>query len=303
MNKKIVMPHDAVVKKFFSDVDIARDFLQAHLPVAVKQHCDFRTLKMASGSFIEDDLRHCCSDMLYSVTMTQNAGYIYCLVEHQSSHDKHMAFRLLRYSIAAMQQHLSQGYDNLPIVIPVLLYQGEKSPYPDSLHWLDCFSNRTLAEQVYLQAFPLVDLTVIADEELLTHKKVALLELVLKHVRARDDFLLLAQLIAQLLNQYPPGNELFKAIMYYICQEAEISDTRKFITTLAAGSDREATMGTMAQYFEEQGIHKGRQEGEKEASLKIARQLLASGVEPGIVKLSTGLSDAELDNLNIHKSV
>lgn len=48
----------------------------------------------------------------------------------------------------------------------------------------------------------------------------------------------------------------------------------------------------------QQGMQKGRQEGEKEASLKIARQMIAIGVERGIVKLSTGLSDAELDNLS-----
>lgn len=67
---------------------------------------------------------------------------------------------------------------------------------------------------------------------------------------------------------------------------------------------------TIAQQLEQQGLEKGlqqgmqkgrqegRQEGEKEASLKIARQMIAIGVERDIVKLSTGLSDAELDSLS-----
>ncbi|CRL46705.1 putative transposase [Sodalis glossinidius str. 'morsitans'] len=40
-----------------------------------------------------------------------------------------------------------------------------------------------------------------------------------------------------------------------------------------------------------------RQEGEHSASLKIARQLIANGVDRAIVKMSTGLSDDELASL------
>jgi predicted transposase YdaD len=32
---------------------------------------------------------------------SEGEGYVYCLIEHQSSADEMMAFRLLRYSMAA----------------------------------------------------------------------------------------------------------------------------------------------------------------------------------------------------------
>ncbi|HGJ5856637.1 hypothetical protein [Arsenophonus nasoniae] len=47
----------------------------------------------------------------------------------------------------------------------------------------------------------------------------------------------------------------------------------------------------------EKGIQLGEQKGEKNASVKIARQLLANGVDRAIVKMSTGLSDAEINAL------
>ncbi len=50
-----------------------------------------------------------------------------------------MAFRLMRYAIAAMQRHLDAYHDRLPLVIPVLFYHGLVSPYPFSLRWLDEF--------------------------------------------------------------------------------------------------------------------------------------------------------------------
>lgn len=156
---------------------------------------------MCSGSFIEDDLRSHCSDMLYSLKTAHGEGLIYCVIEHQSRHEPMMAFRLMRYAVTAMQRHLEQGNKQLPVVIPLLFYHGSKSPYPYTIHWLDCFSDRKLAESVYAQAFPLVDLTVIEDEEILSHRKVALMEIVQKHIRTRD-MLELAVEIASLLEKW-----------------------------------------------------------------------------------------------------
>ncbi|HGJ5877456.1 MAG TPA: Rpn family recombination-promoting nuclease/putative transposase [Arsenophonus sp.] len=76
--------------------------------------------------------------------------------------------------------------DTLPVVIPLLFFQGKASPYPYSTHWLDCFADPKLAKSVYMQAFPLVDVTAIPDEEIVTHHHVALMEWVMKHIRTRD---------------------------------------------------------------------------------------------------------------------
>lgn len=67
--------------------------------------CDLDTLQLASGSFIEDDLRSYYFDVLYSLQAGNSEGDVCCLFEHQSTPDKHMAFRLMRYAIAAMQRH------------------------------------------------------------------------------------------------------------------------------------------------------------------------------------------------------
>lgn len=302
--------HDGLFKKFLGDLTIARDFLQIHLPEKLCALCDFSTLKMESGSFIEPDLRSQCADMLYSVQTTTGKGYIYTLIEHQSCPEKLMAFRLLRYTVATMQRHLEQGNDTLPVVIPLLFYQGKTSPYPYSTHWLECFSDTELAKSVYMQAFPLVDVTVIPDEEIVTHRHVALMELVMKHIRNRD-MLELSQEIAGLLNHWALQPELFRGLMGYIVERGNTSDAKKFLYQIAekATDYREVVM-TIAEQLrqegrqegfqlgEQKGMQLGEQKGEKNASVKIARQLLSNGVDRSIVKMSTGLSDAEIDNLS-----
>lgn len=168
-----VTPHDAVFKTFLSRVETARDFITLHLPATLIKLCKMETLKLESGSFIEDDLRPYYSDIIYSLQTTTGRGYVHVLIEHQSTPDKHMAFRLLRYAVAAMQRHLDAGHKKLPLVIPILFYHGKRTPYPWSLNWLDEFSDPDSARQLYGSAFPLVDITVIPDDEIMRHHSMA----------------------------------------------------------------------------------------------------------------------------------
>lgn len=123
-------PHDAVFKQFLRHADTARDFLDIHLPPALRKMCDLDTLTLASGSFIEENLRAYYSDVLWALKTAAGEGYIYVVIEHQSSPDAFMAFRLMRYAIAAMQRHLDNGHKTLPLVIPILFYHGVATPYP-----------------------------------------------------------------------------------------------------------------------------------------------------------------------------
>ena len=94
-------PHDAIFRQMLTQKEVARDFLQLYLPAPFLSICDLNTLQLASGSFIEEDLRSSDSDILYSLQTGHGAGYIYALIEHQSSPDKLMAFRLMRYMLQA----------------------------------------------------------------------------------------------------------------------------------------------------------------------------------------------------------
>ena len=50
-------PHDAIFRQMLTQKEVARDFLQLYLPAPFLSICDLNTLQLASGSFIEEDLR------------------------------------------------------------------------------------------------------------------------------------------------------------------------------------------------------------------------------------------------------
>lgn len=110
MKKPTPVPHDAAFKAFLTHPDTARDFIELHLPAELRAACDLSTLKLESGSFVEESLRAYYSDVLYSLKTSAGDGYIHVLIEHQSTPDRHMAFRLMRYAVAAMQRHLDAGH-------------------------------------------------------------------------------------------------------------------------------------------------------------------------------------------------
>lgn len=296
--------HDAIFKQFLSDIAIAQDFLSIHLPPEIRRHCDFTTLQLESASFVDEELRSRISDMLYSCRTSAGRGYIYCVIEHQSSPSRLMAFRLLRYSLAAMQQHLSQGHNTLPLVVPLLFYHGDRSPYPYSLNWLESFHDPLLARRIYTTAFPLLDLTVTPDEEIKTHRRAALLELVLKHIRTRD-MLELARDIGMLMELWTLPLTQQRAMMFYILKTGRASDVPSFIETLETYRGGEQ-MATIAQELMQKGkekwlaeglelgLEQGLEQGMKASALRIARQMLKSGMQPPQVQQMTDLSDEDM---------
>lgn len=126
----------------------------------------------------------------------------------------------MRYAIAAMQNHLDAGYKTLPMVVPLLFYHGIESPYPYSLCWLDCFADPNLARQLYASAFPLIDVTLMPDDEIMLHRRMALLELIQKHIRQRDLMGLVEQMACLLSSGYANGRQI-KGLFNYILQTGD----------------------------------------------------------------------------------
>ncbi|MFT4464371.1 MAG: Rpn family recombination-promoting nuclease/putative transposase [Sodalis sp. (in: enterobacteria)] len=314
MSKKFTpTPHDAVFRQFLHDKATAQDFFDIWLPDDIKALCDWATLKPESGSFIDPDMKPYQSDILYSVNANGADGYVYCLIEHQSTPDKLMAWRLMRYCMAAMQRHLEAGHDKLPLVFPVLFYCGEKSPHPYSTNWLDCFERPDIAAKIYSQPFRLADVTTLDDDAIMQHRRMALLELIQKHIRRRDMTELLDSIVKLLSYNYYTDTQVV-TMMNYLVQEGNAASPRTFITEIARRAEKhEEALMTIAEALKQegkqegyqigreegiqQGMQQGMQQGEHTAAMKIARQLVSNGVDRAIVKISTGLSDHELDNL------
>lgn len=312
--------HDGLFKLFLRESATAQDFLAAHLPQDIRSRIRLGTLKLENSSFVDHKLRELHSDVLYSVeTKKGETGYIYCLVEHQSTADRMIAWRMMRYTLSVMDSHLKKGNVTLPVVVPLLFYQGTVRPYPYSTDWLDCFDSPALAREVYSRPWALVDVSVMEDRDLRSHRRAALLELVQRDIRHRDAASLLREVVS-LIQVAGNSREQVEAVLWYIIYNGMNGLTREglkpFLYELAGEIPeyKELIMGTIAQQLKDEGLEEGIQQGiqqgieqgieqERQASLErerrklldAARALLDNGVSLEVVIKSTGLSREELE--------
>ena len=135
------------------------------------------------------------------------------------------------------------------------------------------------------------------DNQIVRHRRMAVLELLQKHIRHRDLAELQVPLIALMTQGYLTEAQL-NTLLRYMLQAGTTEHPGALIRALAAQSPRhKELMMTIAEWLEEKGRKQGQQEGEQEATRSIAARMLARGLERQIVRELTGLSDEELSAL------
>jgi hypothetical protein len=143
MAEEISHPHDSMVRAVLGDLAEARSFLQRYVPEALSETLNWSTLRLLEGSFVDDDLRRSETDFLYEVERVRDdvSLWLYILLEHQSSPDRWMRFRLLKYCCRIWDVNLSERPvpRELRPIVPLVFYQGER-PWSYSTEFADLFA-------------------------------------------------------------------------------------------------------------------------------------------------------------------
>lgn len=109
-------------------IRVAIDFLKSYVTPQLYKKIDINSLQLTEKSFIVPQLREIHSDVIYKCLINEVPGYLFFLLEHQSTDDPLMAFRFLHAIVSLSYEHLKQGHSKLPIILPFCMYHGEKSP-------------------------------------------------------------------------------------------------------------------------------------------------------------------------------
>jgi len=119
--------HDRNYKRLFQHKGFVEELLRFFVNEGFTQELDYSTLELVNKSFITEAYKEKESDIIYKINFKNSSVYIYLLMEFQSTVDKTMSLRILRY-ICEFYEHLinSQGFaEKLPAVFPVLIYNGD----------------------------------------------------------------------------------------------------------------------------------------------------------------------------------
>ncbi len=121
MTISVQRPYDKLFKTILSDPDETESFLRAYLPETLSAQLDWTTLQLNETSFVDEAMQASESDLLYPVQHKAMAEpvLLYILFEHQSSPDKWMRFRLLKY-MGRIWDETFRGNPTQEVLPPVL---------------------------------------------------------------------------------------------------------------------------------------------------------------------------------------
>ena len=270
-------PHDALVRYTFKNLTHARGLLKSLLPAPLVRQAQWHKLAVVDGSFIDPQLAEKQTDLLYHVPIAGHDAFIYVLLEHQSTPQRMMPFRMLVYLTRIWQRELSEHPElrKLPLIVPLVLHHSAKGwTAPTSMAELynaDQELLQSLGDLLPQMTFQLTDLTHQEDQELhrsLTSSLAKLVLLSLKHAPYDQD---LAERLRQWLElfveiaQSQGGVAALEVVARYMLEVNDITvdAMRNVLKPMLQPGKLEAVM-TGAEKLRAEGEAKGRAEGKIE---------------------------------------
>ena len=285
-------PHDKLFKTVFSGVEHARGELASVLPASIARAIDWPSLTLLSGEFADVAAESLESDLLFKVQLADEEALLYVLFEHQSSADRSMPFRLLRYMTRVWERCArEQPGARLPAIIPVVLYHGERA-WTGSRRFVDLLRlpqrlAKDMAPFVPDVTYVLDDLSKLDDQALhqraLTDLARIALVLLQRCRNSQDPTAILrpwAQTFAAVLAA-PHGREAIQLVARYTAEVSDAEPELVFRFFIELGPEAEEIFMTTADRLREQGRNLGVTEG--------ITQGIAQGVTQGIAITLTRL--------------
>jgi predicted transposase/invertase (TIGR01784 family) len=297
--------------------------------VSFKNKINLNSVKIEKESFVTEDLRKRLSDVVYSVSLKQdnvaagntdstnkninniehNKAYVYVLIEHQSSSDYWISFRLWQYMLLLCERHKDNTKEKskLPLICPIVVYANDK-PYNAPRSLWELFEDTKTAKALMSDEYLLVDLQKQSDDEIVNKKHLGMMEYMLKHIKARD----ILNLWQTLLERFKSSIEIDKTNGYIYIKwllwysDAKISEDKqvklaRIIAKHLNKADQEGLMSTIADKYIDEGVQKGMvqgmQIGEAKGKYEVAKNMLSNNYSISEISRITSLSLQDINAL------
>lgn len=296
--------HDHFVKASLMQPGAVQEFASLYFPKEILRKMDISSLQLTSKSYVTQELKELHNDLVFSFKVQEQDGYAFFLLEHQSTPDRLMPLRFIKYNLALIEDYLKENKKGtLPLIVNICLYHNpDEKPYPYSNSVYDLFENSLIAENLGIfSKFHLVDLNTIPDKILEEHKHIHLMEKLLKYSRHRDAFNLLKEELERADIHVLLEGEYWKTVLIYFAHVigSEGNSEEKVVTLFkeVLSKDKEEIMTTIAQVIEKRGMEKGIQQGMQARELAIAKNMLKLNLDVKLIQEATGLSEEIIENL------
>ncbi|MFW5925093.1 MAG: Rpn family recombination-promoting nuclease/putative transposase [Myxococcota bacterium] len=310
-------PHDALFKATFGVPEHAAGELRSVLPAAVVERLDLETLRSESDTLKSPGEVDRYADVILSVQLEGGGEVlVYVLLEHQSTVDRWMVLRMLRYLVRLWEQWLQRhpGARQLPAVLPVVVAHdpgGWRVPkgLGEALA-LDAASLEALGPHLPLFGMVVDDLSGVSDAELRARAMTSMGKLalgLLKHARRFDRFFDELERWADAMREVlgaRRGLGAQSAVLRYMHLVNDRVPPEKVAEQLGRllGEGTKEAYVTYGELLIQQGVEKGIEKGIEQGIEKGERKLLRRQLErrfgtlaPHVIQRFETATEAELE--------
>ena len=291
INKK----HDKLFKELLSDKKEAVKFINHYLHLNLLDN----EIEKYEKEFRTEEFRNIEADVVYKV---KNKN-VFILIEHQSSLDLKMAYRILRYKNAIIEsainkRKLKEKNYKIPKVIPIVLYTGKRKWQKLSIE--DIEEKIEGYEEIKL-GYDLVDTNEFTKQQLLEDNLITSKAMLIEKSQNKEELYQNIEDIISCKNKMEDFEyeQLEKIVKYELMGTDDKEIISKFIEKIKNREESENIMMNAARIINKE-IRKqrreGREEGREEGMIFVAKKLKGKMHIKDISQI-TGLSEKEIEKL------
>ena len=310
--------HDKLFKKILENREQTAKFLD--MVLGSGKDITAKNLELYNKEFITDKFEKNETDIVYKVTNLN----VYIIIEHQSTADRTMPYRVRRYKMALMEsvinkKEMKKANYKLPRIIAIVLYTGKQEWKNKKLE--DIQEPLKWYKEDY-DEFILIDVNSFKKEKILEGNLIITKVMLLEREENLEDVIKDIEKIMdrEKIKQDIQYKELLKVFIEYTFINEKYKAIRKYIEVLInkifdeEGDDE--TMSHVTQLFdeafdkaekrgeirgekrgEERGKIIGEKRGKKRGKQEVAKAMKADKVSYEIISKFTGLKLEEIEEL------
>ena len=290
--------HDKLFKKILENRGQTAKFLD--MVLGSGKDITAKNLELYNKEFITDKFEKNETDIVYKVTNLN----VYIIIEHQSTADRTMPYRVRKYKTALMdsainKKEMKKASYKLPRIIAIVLYTGKQEWKNKKLE--DMQEPLEWYKEDY-DEFILVDVNSFKKEKILEGNLIITKVMLLEREENLEDVIKDIEIIMdkEKIKQDIQYKELLKVFIEYTFINEKYKAIRKYIETLInkifdeEGDDE--TMSHVTQLFDE-AFDKAERRGKKRGKQEVAKAMKADKVSYEIISKFTGLKLEEIEEL------
>ena len=304
--------HDSYFRFVMQHLIAAQQFLDWFAPDFIINNIDLNSLTFVDTSYVNKSLKKTFSDVVfdckYKATGKEakwQAGKIVILIEHQSTPEKLLPIRVYNYIFNLLEKLRKSAKKKdtnkpLPVVYPIIFYNGKRKTYPYSTNLQTCLSGPAEAIDYYPNKdIQLINVNTIPKQETARHQIAGIMAEAMKRPSTADtpqNYVAVLKQIAQMASLLPEG--FTKATIRYMMNVKHVDDLESLIEQAEQNQQlpdkvRGAVM-TIAEAYEARGKAKAKAEGKTE----VAINMLKAGMDIKTVAELTGLELTVIEELS-----